>query len=111
MWILRERRPCLGVESRQKDAGANALSGTIVEPELFDKVQDLIRNKPHWNNAQKFEYPLSGAIKCAGCGCISWACNRRYYACTVCHFMINAALLERWFRGSISKNFRRGLSS
>lgn len=123
--IVRERTPVWEPNRVKKMLVQPRYRGTIVEPEMYDQVQDLLRSKPRWNNSQKFEYPLSGAIKCAGCGrafhghATGGMTTRRmadgsrrkyvrskrvrYYACTVCHFMINADTLESWFRDSICK--------
>lgn len=41
--------------------------GVVMTPELFDRVQELLASKPRWRSDRKAEYPLSGAVKCAGC--------------------------------------------
>lgn len=97
--------------------------GTLIDPELFDREQQMIASKPRWRNDRKREYPLSGAIKCAGCGrsfhgCASGVSSKkqladgtirqydrhsvRYYSCTVCNYRINAEWLEREFRSQIN---------
>jgi DNA invertase Pin-like site-specific DNA recombinase len=91
--------------------------GTIVPLELFDRVQELLSNKPRWRSKRAFEYPFSGAIKCAGCGrsfhghatggnvirrrladgtirTYPKYKRTRYYGCTVCHYLIRAERVE-----------------
>jgi DNA invertase Pin-like site-specific DNA recombinase len=96
--------------------------GTLVDPELFDRVNALLASKPRWRNDRKREYPLSGAIKCAGCGrCFHGSGTgrirtkrladgtlqhyaaepARYYSCVVCNYRINAKWLESQFRSQI----------
>lgn len=96
--------------------------GTIVEPELFDKVQHLLETKPRWRQTRKGEYPLSGAVKCATCGrsfhgrsssaiirkplasgeIAEYKAKRiRYYECRVCLIAINAERMEGWFRDQV----------
>lgn len=95
---------------------------TLIDPELFDRVQQMIASKPRWRSDRKREYPLSGAIKCAGCGrsfhgCASGVNSKkqladgtireypratvRYYSCIVCNYRINAQWLEGEFRSQI----------
>ncbi len=96
--------------------------GTIVKPELFDRVQALIAGKPRWRQTRMSEYPLSGAVRCAGCGrafsghsssgvirkklasgkMVVYDAKRiRYYQCRVCLVAINAERMEGWFREQI----------
>jgi DNA invertase Pin-like site-specific DNA recombinase len=96
--------------------------GTIVKPELFDRVQKLIESKPRWRQTSMSEYPLSGAVRCAGCGrafsghsssgvirktlasgkAVEYEAKRiRYYQCRVCLFAINAERMESWFREQV----------
>jgi hypothetical protein len=98
--------------------------GTLIDPELFDRVQQMLRSKPRWRNDRRREYPLSGAIKCAACGrsfhgCASGVSSKkqladgtirqyarhsvRYYSCTVCNYRINAEWLEGDFRSQIDR--------
>ncbi len=42
--------------------------GTIVEPELFDAVSERLADTPKNGSRRKREYPLSGAMRCEGCG-------------------------------------------
>jgi DNA invertase Pin-like site-specific DNA recombinase len=97
--------------------------GTLIEPELYDRVQELLRGRPHWRQDRRYEYPLSGAVKCLTCGrsfhghatggtgsyrladgSVRTYRDRkriRYYGCVVCHYMINAQRLEGWFDDAI----------
>ncbi len=97
--------------------------GVLIDPDLFDRAQELLRARPHWRQDRKYEYPLSGAIKCATCGrsfhghatgatgsyrLADGSVRKyrdhkrtRYYGCIVCHYMINADRLEGWFDGTI----------
>jgi hypothetical protein len=98
--------------------------GTAVKPELFDRVQEMLARKPRWRTDRKAEYPLSGAVKCAGChrsfhGRSSTGIRRkelasgetvtyhgkrtRYYGCTVCNVNINAEQMEEWFRRDVGR--------
>ena len=95
---------------------------TLVDADLFDRVQEMIRMKPRWRSDRKREYPLSGAIKCAECGRsfhggasgisrkkrtaagVMRVYNRtcvRHYSCIVCNYRINAEWLESEFRAQI----------
>jgi DNA invertase Pin-like site-specific DNA recombinase len=97
---------------------------TLVKPELFDRVQELQATKPRWRQSRKGEYPLSGAVKCAGCGrsfhgrssssrmkkklasgeTTIYSTKRiRYYECIVCNLRINAEAMETTFRNEIGK--------
>jgi ribosomal protein L34E len=92
--------------------------GTIVPPELFDSVQRRLQDTPKPGSRRKREYPLSGAMRCEGCGRRLHGCARgasssgtladgtrkvyrrealRYYACVVCEYAVNAERVERAF--------------
>jgi len=95
----------------------------VVDAATFDRVQALLAKRPHVKQKRVFEYPLTGAIKCANCNRSfhghATGANRkkrlangqiaiydhvkrvRYYQCNVCCYMINADLMEAWFRGDI----------
>jgi len=98
--------------------------GVLVKPELFDRVQEMLAQKPRWRSDRKAEYPLSGAVKCAGChrsfhGRSSTGLRRkklasgqtatyhskriRYYGCIVCNVNINAEQMEKWFRRDVGR--------
>jgi DNA invertase Pin-like site-specific DNA recombinase len=99
--------------------------GTLVDPELFERVQEILRSRPHWRQDRVHEYPLSGAIKCLHCGrsfhghatggtssarradgtvqTYRRSKRVRYYGCIVCNYMINAEQLESWFGETIRK--------
>ncbi|NJO91275.1 MAG: recombinase family protein [Chloroflexia bacterium] len=40
----------------------------IIEVELWDKVQDIFKNRVGYINSTKYEYLLKGKIVCGGCG-------------------------------------------
>jgi DNA invertase Pin-like site-specific DNA recombinase len=121
--VIRERIPVWEHNRVRKLFAQPRYRETIVDPALFDKVQYLIGAKPKWRQERKFEYPLSGAIKCATCnrsfhghatgsshkvlasGTIAQykKSRTRYYSCTVCHYMINADKLEAWFEHDIQR--------
>lgn len=91
--------------------------GTIVSPELFDRVQGRIASKPKSGSRRKREYPLSGALRCEGCGrhlhgiasgggAKTLADGRkssfvrekmRYYGCLICEYRLNAKVVENGF--------------
>lgn len=92
--------------------------GTIVEPELFDAVEQRITATPKYGSRRKREYPLSGAMRCEGCGrhlhgratgassfhILADGTKKvyrrepiRYYACVICNYMLNAERLEKQF--------------
>lgn len=96
--------------------------GAIVPTDLFDRVQKLLASKPRWRQTRKGEYPLSGAVKCDGCGrafhgrsstavirktlasgkIATYNAKRiRYYECRVCLLSINAERMEAWFRTDV----------
>jgi len=96
----------------------------IVSSKLFDQVQEMLARKPRWRCDRKAEYPLSGAVKCAGCqrsfhGRSSTGVHHkklasgqtatyhgrrvRYYGCTVCNVNINADQMEAWFRRDVGR--------
>ena len=97
--------------------------GTLIEPELFDRVQSLLESKPRWRQTRLSEYPLSGAVKCKGCGRSFMVTRRRssvgrnsstvplaeytnvtrwrYYSCLVCNVRLRADWLEQRFREQI----------
>ena len=117
--ITRVRNPVWEENRVRKLLVQRRYRGTIVAEVLFDTVSAILDQKPHWRNDRKFEYPLSGAIKCAGCGRsfhghatganyykkrannervrVTRPKRTRYYACTVCSYRINANTLEAWF--------------
>lgn len=96
--------------------------GTIVEPELFDAVNERLADIPKAGSRRIREYPLSGAMRCAGCGrhlhgratgkssskLLADGTRKvykkeptRYYACVVCDYMVNAERIERQFFSNI----------
>jgi DNA invertase Pin-like site-specific DNA recombinase len=98
--------------------------GTIVTPEMFDEVQRRISSKPKAGSRRLREYPLSGAMRCDGCGRHFHGCATghsatlhladgstklyhrtpiRYYACHVCHYRVNALRIEDQFFDQIGK--------
>lgn len=117
--VVRVRKPVWESNRIRKLLGQPRYRGTIVEPDLYDQVQEILGARPRWKAPRKFEYPLSGAIKCATCGrsyhghatggtkskrradgslaVYTNARQVRYYQCTVCHYIINASKLEQWF--------------
>lgn len=122
--LTRERKPVWEENRVRKLLGQRRYRGTIVPEALFDSVSQLLEEKPRWRSDRKYEYPLSGAIKCAGCGrsfhghatggtyySKSKSHKRerrsrtrtRYYACTVCSYFINAKKLEDWFQRDIGE--------
>jgi DNA invertase Pin-like site-specific DNA recombinase len=124
MPIIRERCHVWECTRVRKLLDQHRYRGTIVDPDLFDQVQEAIRSKPRWRQERGYEYPLSGAVKCLTCGRSfhghatgasgSRRCadgtrkvyrryrRVRYYACIVCNYRINAELLERWFKEDIA---------
>jgi hypothetical protein len=98
--------------------------GTIVPPEMFDEVQRRISSKPKNGSRRLREYPLSGAMRCDGCGRRFHGCAKgssttgyladgtkkiyrrpptRYYACHVCNYRVNALKIENEFFEQIGK--------
>ena len=98
--------------------------GVVVEPELFDRVQTLLAARPKIRQKQQYEYPLSGAIQCAGCGghfhgaCSGGTMKKRlasgeikeykskrvrHYSCIVCEYRINAEAVEATFHASLDR--------
>ncbi len=122
--IIRERAHVWESNRVRKLLEQQRYRGTIVQPDLFDQVQEAIRSKPRWRQKRGYEYPLSGAVKCLTCGrsfhghATGATSSRRrangtrevyrryrrvrYYACTVCNYRINAELLEGWFKEDIA---------
>jgi len=97
---------------------------TIVPPEIFDEVQRRISSKPKNGSRRLREYPLSGAMRCDGCGRRFHGCSKgssttaylsdgtkkiyrrpptRYYACHVCNYRVNALKIEGEFFAQIGK--------
>jgi len=121
--IIRERFPIWESNRVRKLLEQRRYRGVIVEPPVFDRVQALLAQRPHVKQKRTFEYPLSGAIKCATCNRSfhghATGANRkkrladgrivvytgikrvRYYSCTVCNYRINAKQLENWFSADI----------
>lgn len=117
--IVRERQPVWEANRVRKLLEQKRYRGLIVRVELFDQVQERLHTKPRWPQKRRFEYPLSGAIKCAKCGrsyhghstggsikkrlasgavrVYSPQRRTRYYGCTVCRYMLNAERLEAEF--------------
>jgi len=98
--------------------------GTLVAPAKFDNVQQLLRSKPRWRQTRRFEYFLSGAVRCSTCNrtlhghsqggsstrtlangeIVKYSQRRtRYYACHVCNFHINAERLEEKFQNDLGR--------
>ena len=98
--------------------------GTIVEPDLFDAVSSRLADTPKAGSRRKREYPLSGAMRCEGCGrhlhgrATGHSSSHhladgtrkvyrrkpiRYYGCVVCGYMVNAERLERQFFSHIGE--------
>jgi ribosomal protein L34E len=98
--------------------------GTIVEPSLFDAVQQRLDQAPKSGSRRIREYPLSGAMSCEGCGRHLHGVSRgggsrqrradgtvkiyvrpksRYYACAPCDYAVNADRIESEFFASIGK--------
>lgn len=93
--------------------------GTIVDEIVFDRVQERLAQIPRPSSRRIFEYPLSGTVKCSGCGRsmhgraaggnktyrvvsgeVREAKTRhriRYYSCYVCNYELNAERLEASF--------------
>ncbi len=92
--------------------------GTIVTEAIFDAVQSRLDARGRPASEPNREYPLSGALRCGGCGRrphghASGATARRsladgtervyeyaavrYYACVVCKYETNANELEKRF--------------
>jgi DNA invertase Pin-like site-specific DNA recombinase len=115
--IIRERAHVWEDNRVRKMLRQQRYRGTVVEEALFDRVQRLLAEKPHWRQQRTYEYPFSGAIKCAGCGRSfhgrasggqvrrkqladgSWKQypryrRIRYYECYLCNFRIRADVLE-----------------
>jgi len=123
--VVRIRRPVWEYNRIIKLLRQPRYRGTIVTPELFDRVQSLLASKPRWRQTRHSEYPLSGAVKCKTCGrsfhghstSDTRATNAangngtayknrkrwRYYSCTVCGVRINAETLEQMFREQVDK--------
>jgi DNA invertase Pin-like site-specific DNA recombinase len=123
--IVRERAHVWESNRVRKLLDQQRYRGTIVQPELFDQVQEAMRSKPRWRQERGYEYPLSGAVKCLTCGRSfhghatgATGSKRladgtkktyrryrrvRYYACIVCNYRINAELLERWFKEDVAR--------
>ena len=121
--IIRERFPIWESNRVRKLLEQRRYRGVVVEAAVFDRVQGLLARRPHVKQKRTFEYPLSGAIKCATCnrsfhghatganrkkrlasGHIAVYSNIkrvRYYSCTVCNYRINANVLEAWFKDHI----------
>jgi DNA invertase Pin-like site-specific DNA recombinase len=120
--IKRVRHPVWESNRIRKMLVQRRYRGSLIEPELFDRVQDLMATTPRWRSDRKREYPLSGAIKCAGCGrsfhggasgltSTKYLADgtrktytrepTRHYTCVVCNYRINANWLEDQFRGQI----------
>ncbi len=98
---------------------------TLVDPGVYDRVQKLLDSKPRWRQTRQAEYPLSGAVKCKGCGrsfhghstsdkrrkklangniAIYENVRRwRYYSCTCCNVRLSAEWLETLFREQVDK--------
>jgi DNA invertase Pin-like site-specific DNA recombinase len=98
--------------------------GTIVPPDLFDEVQRRISSKPKNGSRRIREYPLSGAMRCDGCGrrlhghATGHSVSRyladgtrkvyhrdptRYYSCYVCNYRLNALRIEAQFFEQVGK--------
>jgi DNA invertase Pin-like site-specific DNA recombinase len=98
--------------------------GTIVSPDIFDEVQRRISSKPKNGSRRIREYPLSGAMRCDGCGRrfhgigsgnssthiladgtkkVYPRAPTRYYACHVCDYRVNAIKIEQQFFEKIGK--------
>ncbi len=122
--VVRERTPVWDCNRVRKLFGQRRYREVIVDAALFDRVQELIARRPRHSQVRKFEYPLSGAVRCATCGRHfhghvtggtrtkrlasgvrrTYAATRtRYYDCTVCNYRINAAVLERRFRDEVAR--------
>ena len=93
--------------------------GSIVPPELFDKVQERLSKTPKTGSRRVREYVLSGAMSCDGCGrhvhgaatgggfrvktLADGTVRRyerkrvRYYECFICEYRVNAERLEQDF--------------
>ena len=61
MPIIRERCHVWECTRVRKLLDQHRYRGTIVDPDLFDQVQEAIRSKPRWRQERGYEYPLSGA--------------------------------------------------
>jgi hypothetical protein len=99
--------------------------GTIVDPELFDRVQARIDSIPKQSGRRKREYPLTGAMRCSGCGrrlhghatggsatkkLVDGTTKRytnvsrvRYYACSACNYTLNAEAIEKAFFADVGQ--------
>ncbi len=122
--VTRSRHPVWEYNRILKMLRQSRYRGTIVKPEVFDRAQQLLADKPRWRQSRKGEYPLSGAVKCGGCGrsfhgrSSSGVRNKRladgtiatykykrirYYGCIVCNVIINADEMEEWFRHDVNR--------
>ena len=121
--IVRERFPIWESNRVRKLLEQIRYRGVLVDEALFDRVQELLARRPHVKQKRVFEYPLSGAIKCAFCNRSfhghATGANRkkrlangriavypnfkrvRYYSCTVCNYRINANIFEAWFKDHV----------
>ena len=79
----------------------------VVPAALWDRVQEVRAGKPRWRTDRKYEYPLSGIVRCPNCGRPLSAystgsaqrVNRtRYYYCRVSREAFNAERVEAAFR-------------
>lgn len=114
--IVRERQTLWEPNRVRKLLEQRRYRGLVVSEELFDQVQALMATKPRTSNVRKSEYPLSGSMECVKCGrnlhghatggstrqLANGETKRyhhyvRYYACTVCRYMLNAERIEAQF--------------
>jgi DNA invertase Pin-like site-specific DNA recombinase len=99
--------------------------GSIVDAALFDRVQARIDSIPKQSGRRKREYPLTGAMRCSGCGRRPHGhatggsttqkmadgttkrytkVNRvRYYACSACSYSLNAEIVEQKFFADVGQ--------
>jgi len=122
--IYRERQPVWESNRIRKLLSQPRYRGLIVPEDLFDTVTERLKQIPRWSQKRNLEYPLSGALKCVGCGRSYHghasggvrkkrladgsvreypdAKRVRYYQCVVCNYSINADRIELEFRNSLN---------
>jgi DNA invertase Pin-like site-specific DNA recombinase len=121
--LIRERQPVWEPNRVRKLLELKRYRGVLIPEALFDSVQGKMSLKQGRASVRRFEYPLSGAMKCRRCGrsyhghatggsirkrlasgayrTYSPGKRTRYYDCTVCRYRINADNIERAFLAAI----------
>jgi DNA-directed RNA polymerase subunit RPC12/RpoP len=121
--VVRERQPVWEGNRIRKLLELKRYRGVLIPEPLFDSVQGKLSLKQGRAQVRRFEYPLSGAMKCRRCGrsyhghatggsvrkrlasgayrVYSKDKRTRYYDCTVCRYRLNANAAEQEFLAAI----------